>query len=100
MLDKLKQIDYWRHLWRPFWIFSNAWIVRRTPGSDSAPPNYHKWPGYRLIRKNAPMTLFKHNISLYIDLERHALSFCLIQLRIHFTDLLHANRRTVFIAIV
>ena len=43
MLDKLNHIDYWRHIWRPFWIFSNAQIVRRTPGSDSAPPNYQKY---------------------------------------------------------
>ena len=40
MLDKLRHIDYWRHVWRPFWILSTARIVRRTPGSDSAPPNY------------------------------------------------------------
>ena len=40
MLDKLKHVDNWRHLWRPFWILFNANIVRRTPGSDSAPPNY------------------------------------------------------------
>ena len=38
MLDKLKHMDYWHHLWWPFWIFSNARIMRRTPGSDSAPP--------------------------------------------------------------
>ena len=30
MLDKLKHVDYWYHLWRPFWIFYNAQIVRRT----------------------------------------------------------------------
>ena len=42
MLDRLKHVDYWRHLWQPFWIFYNARIMRRTPGSDSAPPNYQK----------------------------------------------------------
>ena len=62
MLDKLKYSDYWRHLWRPFWIFSYARIVRRTPGSDSAPPNYRKRPGCRLFRKNGSRTLFKHII--------------------------------------
>ena len=56
VLDKSKDIDYWHHLW----IFSNARIVQRTPGSDSAPPNYQKWPGCCLFHKNASRTLFKH----------------------------------------
>ena len=37
MSDRLKHVDY---LWRPFWSFSNTRIMRRTHGSDLAPPNY------------------------------------------------------------
>ena len=42
MLDKLKHIDFWRHLWRPFRIFSNAWKVRRTPGAVFTERTYAK----------------------------------------------------------
>ena len=60
ILNKLKHIDYCRHLRWPFWIFPNARTVRRTPGPESAPPSYQKWPGCRLFRKYASRTLFKH----------------------------------------
>ena len=60
MSDRLKHVDYCRHLGRPFLLFPNARIMRRTPGSDSAPPNYQKQPGCPLFLKNASRTLFKH----------------------------------------
>ena len=86
MLDRLKHVDYWRHLWRPFWIFSNVRIMRRTPGSDLAPPHYQKWPGCPLFRKkNASRTLFKHifrfpNQSIYCSRHINRVGICAAQI--------------------
>ena len=103
MSDRLKHVDYCRHLWRPFWLFSNARIMRRTPGSDSAPPNYQKKTGCPLFLKNASRTLFNHIfrspnqsiIYVYAYKYRHTVSFILSNIFFTWNELTNIRSRHI-----